>query len=213
MGACMDSRSANESLVHEFWIDMYFRRNNSSEFLEKARLALQDYNNPDKNLIRQQFKTSNLDEQTCQEMYLSLQRLHQRHLFLYFFFLLKVDERTKENFVELIKLISLNVGFFNGDRVRKIQLYDIFYGYVTCITRECIDRISGMKQDDINLKEVYSKANIKILAERKMPKEDITIERFWEEIFCYLNNDVKIRDDLFVLYEEQLQTKKKTNMK
>jgi hypothetical protein len=207
MGACCGvRRSSNEQIVHDFWSGLQFRsKYNSTEYLVKVKAALADFKNPEKNEIRKEFKSSTLDDKTCQVVFEDIQTWHGRQVFIYCYFLLKRDDKTKENFLELIKEVGLT-SLVSGDKVKKSLLYDIFLGYISSISRECIEKV-GANKTDMDLKDVYSEENIRGLADKKMPKEDIAVIDFFSNVYPYINNDDAIRDDLMDIYVEKNKKK------
>jgi hypothetical protein len=196
---CSCTRSANEALINEFWNTLEFRtKNNSTDFLNKAKKAISD-RNPDSEL-RREFKSHLVDEIKCIEIWGLLKSWHRNELFIYLFFLLKKDDRTDENFLELVK--ETGIDLVAGDKIRKDVFANLFYNYASCISKECFDYLKP-QADDIDLREVYSNDNLTILTEKRMLKGEITLNDFYENIMPYLNNDNRIREELFEVYYEK----------
>jgi hypothetical protein len=196
---CTCTRSANEALIHDFWDTLEFRiKNTSTDYLAKAKLAISD-RNPDSQL-RKEFKSHLLDQSKCIEVWGLLKTWHRNELYIYLFLLLKKDIRTKENFIELVK--ETNIDLIDGDKVRHDVLSTMFINYASCISKECYDYLKP-EVKGVDLKEVYSNANLAALSEKKMPKKDISVAEFFDKIYPYLNNDDAIRDDLLAVYYER----------
>jgi hypothetical protein len=199
MGSCNCARSANEALINEFWDTLNFRsKNNSTEYVIKAKKALAD-RNPDSEL-RREFKSHLLDDSKCAEVWGLLKTWHRNELYIYLFLLLKKDTKTQENFIELIQ--ETNVDLIAGDMIRADVLSNMFYNYASCISKECYDYLKP-QSNGVDLKEVYSNSNLSALVEKKMPKQDISLKEFFTNLYPYLNNDDKIRDDLLEVYYER----------
>jgi hypothetical protein len=196
---CYCTRSSNEALINEFWDTLQFRtKNTSSDYLIKAKKALSD-RNPDSEL-RKEFRSHLLDESKCVEVWGLLKTWHRNELYIYLFLLLKQDSKTKENFVELIN--ETNVDLIEGEMIKSAVLSSMFTNYASCISKECYNYLKP-QSNGVDLKEVYSNPNLKALAEKKMPKHDISLNDFFQSIYPYLNNDDKIRADLLEVYYER----------
>jgi hypothetical protein len=195
---CNCTRSTNEALINEFWDTLKVRTgNNSTDYLAKAKKALAD-RNPDSDL-RREFKSHLLDETKCIEIWGLLKSWHRNELYIYIFLLLKKDSKTQENFIELVK--ETNIDLIVNDKIRRDVLFNLFYNYASCISKECWDYLKPATEG-LDLKEVFSNANLAILAEKRIPKDDITIKDFFENLYPYLNNDDRIRDDLLAVHAD-----------
>jgi hypothetical protein len=200
---CHCSRSANEALINEFWDTLSIRtKNTSTEYLEKVKRALAD-RNPD-NELRREFKSHLLDDSKCVEVWSLLRTWHRNELYIYIFLLLKKDNNTRANFEELCKEVGIDL--ISGDRIRADVLSNMFYNYCSCVSKECYDYLKP-QADGVDLKEVYSNINLAALTEKRVPKEDITLNDFFETLYPYLNNDDRIRDDLIEIYKEKKKRK------
>jgi hypothetical protein len=196
---CHCSRSANEALINEFWDTLHVRtRNTSNSYLDKVKKALSD-RNPD-NELRREFKSHLLDDSKCIEVWGLLRTWHRNELYVYIFLLLKRDTNTRDNFIELCK--EVNIDLIAGDRIRADVLSNMFYNYISCISKECYDYLKP-QSDGVDLKDVYSNMNLAALTEKRMPKEDITLNDFFDNLLPYLGNDDRIRDDLIEVYKEK----------
>lgn len=212
---CINSRSAHEHLVRDFWYDLGIRYTYPKDFKTYIQ-KLQDINDENKSVIHNQiykkylvyFNNERISNRLFQEAY----NKYQDDFFFYILALVLLCRADSDGAYDLYKYLIKKYKFMNmkGDYCEKKDLEKVLSIYVNLISQFCIPALSDIHQDNTQkvefvefLHKAYNKESQELLINNRLlthiQSETVPLEKFFTKDYYYFVLDDHLREVLLKL--------------